>query len=168
MSGRPDALRYALATLTAVALVGLGVRLGAQAGDLATAQGALADAQQRQAALRATIAGGLGPPLLDASRTAPTEQLTARLKSLGFEVRRSSLAAATPAGRAEILARFAVDARADAGAIDRLSLWAQANARSAILETLSATAGADGKSDVRLELDAIVKVAPPPPGERAS
>lgn len=167
-ASRPDVARCALAALTALAVIGLGLRLAAQAGDLSSAQGELGAAEQRQAALRAAVAAGLGPPLLDGARGAPTEQLAARLKSLGFEVRQSSLAAATPAGRESVLARFAVEGRADAAALDRISLWAQANSRSAILETLEATASADGKSDARIELDAIVRVAPPLPAPKPS
>jgi hypothetical protein len=160
MSQRRDALRFGLAGLSAVAVIALGVRLAGQSGDLAAAKSELADAEQRQAALLATVAAGVGPPLLDASAVRPTEQLALRLRALGFEVQQLTLVAATPAGRGATVARFVVEGRADAAAIDRLSLWAQANSRSAILESLTATAGPDGKSDVRIELDAIVRVAP--------
>ena len=85
------------------------------------------------------------------------DALAQRLQALGLAVRKTDQVAATPAGRDLALVRFVVDARADPAAVDRLALWVEANARSAILEQLTANAGADGKSDVRLELDALVR-----------
>lgn len=72
-------------------------------------------------------------------------------------MQKTELVAATPAGRGLALGRFVVAGRADPAALDRLSLWADANQRSAILEQLTASGGADGKSDVRIELDAIMR-----------
>jgi hypothetical protein len=159
MSARPDALRFALAALTAIAIVGLGLRLSSQLDDLGAARADLADAARTEAALRETVRAGVGPPLLDAAVAPPAEALGQRLKDLGFTVSQAKLVAATPAGRNAMVVRLSAEGRADAAAIDRLSLWSQANARSAILESLTATAGADGKSDVTIELDAIVRQA---------
>jgi len=128
VNARPRALGYALAALSAVVVIGLGVRISGQLDDLS-----------------------------DARIGAPGEALAQRLKALGFVVRQSTLVAATPAGRNLVVARFTAEGEADAVAIDRLALWTGANARSAILESLAATAGADGKSDVKLELDALVR-----------
>jgi hypothetical protein len=63
-----------------------------------------------------------------------------------------------------VLTRFVVDGRGDPAAVDRLALWAEANAGSAILEQLTANAGDDGKSDLKLELDALVRS----PAEKAA
>jgi hypothetical protein len=160
MIERADLPRYALAALACAAVVGLALRLWGQVGDLGAARDDLADASGRVSALRAEAAAGLGPPLLDGVAARPADLLAQRLKALGFDVRQSALVAAAPAGRGAVLARFDAAGAADAAAIDRLALWAQANARSAVLETLTATAGDAGKSDVKLELDAIVRVAP--------
>lgn len=157
MNARPRALGYALAALSAVVVIGLGVRISGQLDDLSAARGDLADATATAAQLKAQAAAGIGPPLLDARIGAPGEALAQRLKALGFVVRQSTLVAATPAGRNLVVARFTAEGEADAVAIDRLALWTGANARSAILESLAATAGADGKSDVKLELDALVR-----------
>ena len=157
MTARPDALRYGLAVLTAVAIAGLGLRLSSHLGDLGTARDDLAEAAHTAATLRETVRSGLGPPLLDAATAPPAEMVTQRLKSLGFTVSQTRVVAATPGGRNTMVMRFASLGRADAAAIDRLALWAQANERSAILESLAATAGADGKNDVTVELDAIVR-----------
>jgi len=159
MSARPRALGYALAALSAVVVLGLGLRIAGQLGDLKSAQGDLADATHTAAELRGQIAAGVGPPLLDARVAAPSDALAQRLKGLGVAVRQSALVAATPAGRNLVVARFVAEGEADPVALDRLALWAQANARSAILESLTATAAADGKSDVKIELDALVREA---------
>jgi hypothetical protein len=159
MTARPDALRYAFAALTLVALVALAARVYGQLNDLAAARGDLADAARTAAELRSTAMAGIGPPLLDARLAAPTDLLAQRLKGLRIEVRRTTLVAAKPAGQGAVVARFAVQGGADPAALDRLALWAHANARATILETLSATAAASGKSDVTLELDAIVRQA---------
>jgi len=157
MSAQPHALGYALAALSAVVVIGLGVRICGQINDLNTVRDDLADATATSAQLKAQAAAGIGPPLLDARIEAPSEALAQRLKALGFAVRQSALVAATPAGRNLVVARFTAEGEADPGAVDRLALWTQANQRSAILESLAATAGADGKSDVKLELDALVR-----------
>ena len=157
MTARPDALRQALAALTAVAIVGLALRLSSQMGDLGTARDDLAAANHTAATLRETVRSGIGPPLLDAAAAPPADALAERLKGLGFAVSQTRLVAATPAGRNSFVMRFTAQGRADAAAVDRLALWAQANARSTILESLAATAGADGRSDVTIELDAIVR-----------
>lgn len=157
MTARPRALSIALAVLALVAVVGLGLRLAAQASTLQAAHSDLADASDRIAELRVAVASGIGPPLFDARLGAPADQLAQRLKSLGVDVRQVTLAAATPVGRDVAISRFAVDGAADATAIDRFALWAQANGRSAILQSLSATATTRGKSDIKLELDALVR-----------
>ena len=159
MSARPHALGYALAALGVVAVLGLGLRIAGQLGDLKTAQGDLADATQTAASLRGQIAAGIGPPLLDARLSPPSEALAQRLKARGFIVRQSTLTAATPAGPNLVVARFVAEGEADPAAVDRLALWAQANARSAILESLSATVGADGKSEAKVEFDTLVREA---------
>jgi hypothetical protein len=159
MNARPDALRYALAALTAIVVVGLGLRLSSQLNDLGAAHSDVVEAAQTEATLGETVRSGVGPPLLDAAVAPPTDALAQRLKGLGFAVSQTRMVAATPAGRNTMVVRFAAQGRADAAAIDRLALWAQANARSTILESLAATAGADGKSDVTIELDAIVRQA---------
>jgi hypothetical protein len=157
MTARPRALSYALAALALVAVVGLGARLAAQVNDLSAARDDLAGANNQVADLRAQLAAGVGPPSFDAKLAAPADQLAQRLKSLGISVREARQGTATAAGRNLVAARFTVEGQADAVAIDRLALWVKANGRSAILETLSATAEADGKSDVKLELDALVR-----------
>jgi hypothetical protein len=159
MTARPDALRYALVALTAIAIVGLGLRVSSQLGDLGAARDDLTEANGAAATLRETVRSGIGPPLIDAAFAPPAEALGQRLKSLGFTVSQTRLVAATPAGHNAMVMRFAAQGRADTAAIDRLALWVQANARSTILESLTATAGADGKSDVTIELDAIVRQA---------
>jgi len=156
MTARPHALSYAFAALALVAVVGLGVRLAAQVDDFNAARDDLAGANSQAAQLRAALAAGVGPPLLDAKLGSPADQLAQRLKSLGVSVREARQGATTPAGRNLVAARFTVEGQADAAALDRLALWVKANARSAILETLSATAAADGGSEVKLELDALV------------
>ena len=156
MTARPRALSYALAALALVAVVGLGARLASQVDDLGAARDDLAGATNQVTALRAQLAAGVGPPLLDAKLAAPSDQLAQRLKGLGIGVREVRQGAATAAGRNLVAARFTVEGQADAAAIDRLALWVTANGRSAILETLSGTATADGKSDIKLELDALV------------
>jgi hypothetical protein len=157
MTARPRALSYALAALALVAVIGLGLRLAAQVDDYNAARDDLAGSNSQVAQLRADLAAGVGPPLLDARFAAPSDQLAQRLKSLGISVREARQEAASPAGRNLIAARFTIEGQADAAAIDRLALWVKANGRSVILETLSATAAADGKSDVKLELDALVR-----------
>jgi hypothetical protein len=157
MSGRPRALSIALAVLALVAVAGLGLRLAAQASSLQTAHGDLADATGRAAELRSAVAAGVGPPLFDARLAAPSDQLAQRLKSLGVSVRQVRLAAATPAGRDVVVARFVADGEADATAIDRVALWAEANARSAIQHSLSARATTGGKGEIKLEFDALVR-----------
>ncbi|HEY1427599.1 MAG TPA: hypothetical protein VGF50_13080 [Caulobacteraceae bacterium] len=158
MTPRPTTLAISLATLAVVAVLALGVRLGMQAGALSAAKGDLADASRAAVELQRTVAEGLGPPLFDAGAGPAAEgALAARLRGLGLEVQKTQLVAATPAGRNLALGRFVVAGRADPAALDRLSLWADANQRSAILEQLTASAAADGKSDVRVELDAIVR-----------
>jgi hypothetical protein len=160
MTARLDALRYALAALTAIALLGLGLRLSSQLRDLGAARDDLAEASHTADMLRETVRSGVGPPLIDAALAPPAETLAQRLKSLGFTVSQTRIVAATPAGRNTMVMRFAVQGRGDAAAVDRLALWAQANARSTILESLTAAAAADAKSDVAIELDAIVRQAP--------
>ena len=157
MTARPTTLALSLAALTVVASLALGARLGMQLGALNTAQADLADAQHSAADLQRTAAQGVGPPLLDAGAGPSGDALGARLQALGLAVRKTEVAATTPAGRDLALMRFVVEARADPAALDRLALWAEANARSLILEQLSANAAADGKSDVKLELDALVR-----------
>jgi hypothetical protein len=164
MTARPRALSIALAALAVVAVAGLGLRLAAQASTLQSAKGDLTDAKGRIAELRGAVASGVGPPLLDARLGAPSDQLALRLKSLGVRVRQVRLAAATPAGRNIVVARFVADGEADATAIDRFALWAEANGRSAILQSLSATAKTGGRSDIELELDALLRES----GGRAS
>jgi hypothetical protein len=159
MIARPHALGYALAALGVVAVIGLGLRITGQLSDLKIVQSDLADATHNAAALRGQISAGVGPPLLDARLSAPSDELAQRLKALGFIVRQSTLTAATPAARDLVVARFVAEGEADPAAVDRLALWAQANARSTILESLTATAGADGKSEVKIELDALVREA---------
>jgi hypothetical protein len=157
MTRQGRTLSYSLAALTAVAALALGFRLGAQESALAAAKGYLADVVHNAAELRTAGETGLGPPLLDAKAAPAADAFAQRLASLGFTVRKTQLVAATPAGRDLSVARFAVEGRADAVAIDRLALWIKANARSAILEQLSASAGPDGKSDVKIEVDALVR-----------
>ena len=157
MTRRPHALSYALAALALVAVIGLGLRLTAQFNDLKAARDDLADTNGKVSGLRATLATGVGPPLLDAKAGAPADQLVERMTRLGFTVRHAELTATTPAGRNLVASRFTIEGDADPAAIDRLALWAQANGRSAILETLSATDAAGGKSEVKLELDALVR-----------
>lgn len=157
MNGRPRALAYALAVLALVAVVGLGLRLTTQVSDLTAARGDLADATGKVAELRRTVAAGAGPPLFDATLGAPADQLAQRLRSLGFTVHDATLQAAAPAGRGLVAVRFTAEGEADVVALDRLALWAQANPRSAILDRLVATETSDGKSAVKLELDALVR-----------
>ena len=164
MNGRPRALAYALAALALVAVIGLGLRMAAQVGDLKAARSDLADATGKVAELRRTVAAGAGPPLFDARLGAPADQLAQRLRTLGFTAPVAQLQAAAPAGRGLVAARFTAEGQADVVALDRLALWTQANPRSAILDKLSAAATADGKSAVKLELDALVRE----PGGRPS
>lgn len=163
MTPRPTALSFSLAVLAAVAVLALGVRLGLQLGALGVARGDLADAQHTAADLDRAAAQGVGPPLLDARAVPAGDALGQRLQGLGLVVRKTEVVATTPAGRDLVLTRFVIDGRADPAALDRLALWVQANARSAILEQLVANAGDDGKSDVRIELDALVRGAKAPP-----
>jgi hypothetical protein len=162
MTARPTALALSLAALTLAAVLALGARLGLQIGALNGVNGDLADAQRTTAELDRAATLGVGPPLFEAASAQAGDALGQRLQGLGLAVRKTQLVAATPAGRNLALARFVVEGRADPAALDRLALWAQANARSAILEQLSASAGDDGKSDVRLELDALVRPDPGP------
>jgi hypothetical protein len=157
MIGQPRALAYALAVLTLVAVLGLSVRLAAQVTDLKVARSDLADATGKVAELRREVAAGVGPPLLDSRVGSATGQLAERLKSLGVTVREAKVAATTPAGPNLVAVRFSIEGAADAAAVDRLALWAQANARSVILERLSATAAGDGRGEVAVELDALVR-----------
>jgi hypothetical protein len=157
MTQRPSALTLSVAALSVVMALALGVRLGLQLNALGAARGDLADAQRTAAELARTAAQGVGPPLFDAGAHPAADALDQRLQGLGLVVRKTDQVAATPAGRDLSLVRFVVDARADPAAVDRVALWVEANARSAILEQLTANAGADGKSDVRLELDALVR-----------
>ena len=84
------------------------------------------------------------------------------LTRLVFTVRQTQMTAATPAGARLTVARFAIDAKGDAAALDRLALWVKANAQSAILEQVSATAAADGGAgEVKFELDALVRLGGP-------
>jgi len=159
MSAQPRALGYALAALSAVLVIGLGVRISGQLDDLNAAHGDLDQATTSAARLKAQAEDGIGPPLLDARVEAPSEALAQRLKALGFTVRQSALVAATPAGRNLVVARLTAEGEADPAAIDRLAPWTGANARSAILESLAGTANAEGKSEVKLELDALVRQA---------
>ncbi|HEY1752024.1 MAG TPA: hypothetical protein VGG29_12215 [Caulobacteraceae bacterium] len=161
-------LRYSLAALTAVAALGLGLRLAGQFGALDAARADLATARQSAADLRRAAATGVGPPLLDARAASPNAALAQRLAALGLTVRETRMLAATPAGKDLAVARFQADGRADPAALDRLALWAAANGRSAILEQLTATAGADGKSDVQLQLDALVRGLPQKPPQTGS
>jgi hypothetical protein len=157
LTPRPSALSLSIAALSVVMALALGVRLGLQLSALNAARGDLADAQRADADLARTAAQGVGPPLFDAGAHPAGDVLAQRLQGLGLAVRKTDQVASTPAGRDLALVRFVVEARADPAAVDRLALWAEANARSAILEQLTANAGADGKSDVRLELDALVR-----------
>lgn len=164
MIARPTALRLSLAVLAIVAALALGVRLGVQVGALNAAKADLADAQRSAADLERTATQGVGPPLFEAGSAEAGDVLGQRLQALGLTVRKTEVAAATPAGRDLVLTRFVVDGRGDPAAVDRLALWAAANARSAILEQLTANAGDDGKSDLKFELDALVR----PPARKAS
>jgi hypothetical protein len=157
LTPRPSALNLSIAALSVVMALALGVRLGLQLSALGAARGDLADAQRTAAELARTAAQGVGPPLFDAGARPAGDALAQRLQGLGLAVRKTDEVAATPAGRDLALVRFVVDARADPAAVDRLALWVEANARSAILEQLTAGADADGKGDVRLELDALVR-----------
>jgi hypothetical protein len=157
MTPRPTALSLSLAALSLVAALALGVRLGLQLNTLNAVRGDLAEAQRTAADLERTAAQGVGPPLLGAGAASAGDALAQRLQGLGLTVRKTEEAASTPAGRDLVLARFVVEGRADPAALDRLALWVQANARSAILEQLTASTGDDGKSDVRFELDALVR-----------
>ena len=157
MTTRPSTLSLSLAALTIVASLALGARLGMQAGALNTARSDLADAQHSAVDLQRAATQRVGPPLLDAGAGPPGDALGGRLQGLGRAVRKIEVAAATPAGRDLSLERFVVEGRADPAALDRLALWVEANARSAILEQLTANAATDGKSDVRVELDALVR-----------
>ncbi|HWF77290.1 MAG TPA: hypothetical protein VN694_08950 [Caulobacteraceae bacterium] len=160
MTQRPTALRVSLAVLALAATLALGVRLGLQLGALNAANGDLADAQRNAADLQRTARQGVGPPLFEASSADAADVLGQRLQALGLAVRKTDVAAATPAGRDLVLTRFVVEGRGDPAAVDRLALWAEANARSAILEQLTANAGDDGKSDLKIELDALVRSPP--------
>jgi hypothetical protein len=157
------ALRYSLAALTAVAALGLGVRVAGQLGGLDAAKSDLAAAHQTAADLRRAVAAGVGPPLIDARASSPNAALAQRLAALGLSVHEARMVAATPAGKNLAVARFDAEGRADPATLDRLALWIQANGRSAILEQLSASAAPDGKSDVKLELDALVRGLPEKP-----
>jgi hypothetical protein len=157
MTPLPSTLSLSLAALTIVASLALGARLGMQVGALNAANADLANAQSSAADLERTATQGVGPPLLDAGAGPPGDALGARLQALGLAVHKTEVAATTPAGRDLALERFVIEARADPAALDRLALWVEANARSAILEQLTANAAADGKSDVRIELDALVR-----------
>lgn len=157
MTTRPTTLSLSLAALTIVASLALGARLGMQIGALNAAKADLADAQRSAADLERTAAQGVGPPLLDPGAGPVGDALGARLQAFGLAVRKIDAAATTAAGRDLVLDRFVVEARADPAALDRLALWIEANARSAILEQLTANAAADGKSDVKIELDALVR-----------
>ena len=160
MTARPSALSLALAALAAVTVLLLGARFGMQLSALNSARSDLADAQRTVADLERTAAQGVGPPLLlDAGKLSTADALSQRLQALGVAVRKTEQVAVTPAGRDLVLARFVVEGRADPAAVDRLALWVQANARSAILEQLTASAGDDGRSDLRIELDALVRPA---------
>jgi hypothetical protein len=165
MIARPIALRVSLAVLAIAATLALGARLGLQVGALDAANADLATARQSAADLEHTATQGVGPPLFVAASTDAAGVLGQRLRALGLSVSKTEVAAATPAGRDLVLTRFVVESRGDPAAVDRLSLWAQANARSAILEQLTATAGDAGKSDLKLELDALVR---PPPSATAA
>ncbi len=154
---RPSALNLSIAALSVVMALALGVRLGLQLSALGAARGDLADAQRTAADLERTAWQGVGPPLFDASLRPAGDALVQRLQGLGLVVRKTDAVAATPAGRDLALVRFVVEGHADPAAVDRLALWVEANARSAILEQLTANSGVDGKSDLRLELDALVR-----------
>ena len=161
---RPTALSLSLAVLAVAATLALGARLGLQVGALNAANADLATAQQSAADLQRTATQGVGPPLFVAGSAGAADVLGQRLQALGLTVRKTDVAAATPAGRDLVLTRFVVEGRGDPAAVDRLALWVEANARSAILEQLTANAGEDGKSDLKLELDALVR---PPPSAAA-
>lgn len=124
MTARPTALRISLAALAIVAALALGVRLGMQVGALSAAKTDLADAQRSAADLQRTATQGVGPPLFEAGSAEAPEVLGQRLQALGLTVRKTEVAAATPAGRDLVLTRFVVDARGDPAAVDRLALWA--------------------------------------------
>jgi hypothetical protein len=162
MTARPTALRLSLAVLAIAATLALGLRLGLQATALNAANSDLADAQRSAAELERTATQGVGPPLFAASSAKAGDALGQRLQALGLMVRKTDVVAATPAGRDVMLTRFVVEARGDPVSVDRLALWVQANARSAILEQLTANAADDGKSDLKIELDALVR----PPAQR--
>jgi hypothetical protein len=158
MIGRAVALRYSLAALVAVILLALGLRLGAQSSAFAAARSDLADVQRNADELQtAATAAALGPPLLDARVSPPERQLQQLLAGLGVTARAARVTAVSAVGPGLVVARIATEGQADAAAIDRVALWAQANPRSVILERLSARARADGRSDVQIELDALVR-----------
>jgi soluble lytic murein transglycosylase-like protein len=149
-----------IAAAVALVVAALGVRLGTQLGALGDERADLGDAQRAAADLRASAGAGFGPPLLDGRLGKPADQLSQDLARLGFAVRKMQMAASMPAGRNLSVARFVVEGRGDAAAIDRLALWVKANPQSAILDQLLATAASDvGPSDVRIELDALVRQA---------
>jgi hypothetical protein len=151
-------LRYALAGLSLAAVVGLGVRLAAQVGALNDARDGADDAARREASLRLGEDASFGEPLLATSPgDGPAAQLAAQLRALGFTVRNAEQGQTTTVGRDRALARLVADGSGDATALDRLSLWAKANARAVILESVAATAAAGGKSDVHIEIDALMR-----------
>jgi hypothetical protein len=157
MTVRPTVLRVSLAVLAVAAALALGVRLGMQVNALNAAKTDLADAQRSAADLQRTATQGVGPPLFEAGSAHAGDELGQRLQALGLTVRKIDVVASTAAGRDLALTRFVIDGRGDPAAVDRLALWVQANARSAILEQLTANAGDDGKSDLKFELDALVR-----------
>jgi hypothetical protein len=165
MSGGSAMLRYSLAALLAVIVIALGVRLAGEVGALDAARGDLADVQRNAEALRVSAASqALGPPLLDAKVSPPEKQLQQLLAGLGVTVRAARVTAVSAAGPSLVVARMVAEGQADAAALDRTALWAQANPRSVILDGLSASAAADGHGDVRIELDVLVRgMAAPAP-----
>jgi hypothetical protein len=165
VTGRPGILHYSVAALVAVILLALGARLGAQSNALGAARSDLADAERSVEELKtSTAAASIGPPLLDAKLSPPEKQLEQLLLGLGVSAPAAQVSAVSAAGPRLVVARLAADGKADATALDRVALWAQANPRSVILERFSASAGADGRSDVHIVLDVLVRgMAAPAP-----
>jgi len=156
--GRPGLL---LAAVVGAAVVALAIRLELQLTALGDARSELGDAQQAAQDLRAAANPGVGPPLLDARLGKPADELAQQLAALGVKADQVQTMGAGAAGTGLAVTRFSAQGHGDAVAIDRLSLWVKANATSAILERLEAQPAGDGRVDVKLVLDAVVRQGPP-------
>ena len=156
--GRPGLL---LAAVVGAAVVALAIRLELQLTALGDARSELGDAQQAAQYLRAAANPSVGPPLLDARLGKPADELAQQLAALGVKADQVQTMGAGAAGKGLAVTRFSAQGHGDAVAIDRLSLWVKANATSAILERLEAQPAGDGRVDVKLVLDAVVRQGPP-------